>query len=390
MSHALLEDVLRKEQRRTIGLMSGTSADGLDIACCDVAVRQRSFNTIAAETFPYDDALRNKVLEIARSGNVALAELAALSSYLGHFYAEAIETFCAKKRLSLEEVDLIGSHGQTVAHLSQPVTMMGRSVRGTLQVGDADVIAKRLGKLVVSDFRSGDTALGGSGAPLAPIYHRFRFAQQGTVQAVLNIGGISNVTILSGAEACVASDTGPGNCLIDTVASRFKGVPVDYGGALAAAGSVDRDLLASLADNEMLSRELPTSYDRGELIRLLDKAEFNVKLKLLPVESVLATLTELTVTTIFSACRRLCPDASINRVLVCGGGAHNVYLMRRLAHYFSEAVVETTSQHGSNVDFVEAEAFAYLANLTLEAEAGNLPNITGASRCAVLGKISLP
>ena len=376
--------------RRTIGLMSGTSADGLDIAYCDVSVRQRSFTTVAAETYPYDDALRNKVLEIARSGNVALTELTALSSYLGHFYADAIETFCAKKNVSLGDIDLIGSHGQTVAHLSHPITILGRKVRGTMQIGEPDVIAKQLGKLVISDFRSGDTAVGGSGAPLAPIYHRFRFAKPGTTQAVINIGGISNATILDGSGGCIASDTGPGNCLIDTVAGRIKGVPVDYGGALAAAGSVDRELLALLTDNEMFSHTLPTSFDRGELIRLLDSAELNLKLRTLPVESVLATLTELTAVTIFEACRRLNAGAPLERILVCGGGAHNDYLLRRLGHYFSETKVESTSEYGSNVDFVEAEAFAYLANLTLDAETGNLPNITGASRSAVLGKISLP
>ena len=241
-----LEDNLRKQIRLTLGLMSGTSADGLDIAYCEVNVGNHSLKNLASETISYPSNLRDKILGIARARNADLAELLGLSSYLGHFYADAIELFCRNYDVTKRGVDLVGSHGQTVAHLSRPLQYLDRSVTGTLQLGEAEVIAKRLGTVTVSDFRSGDTAVGGSGAPLTPIYHRAVFSRDGKTNVVVNIGGIANITILKEGGDCLATDTGPGNCLLDTVVKERTNHRFDDSGKLASSGEIDEALLSKL------------------------------------------------------------------------------------------------------------------------------------------------
>jgi anhydro-N-acetylmuramic acid kinase len=179
------------------------------------------------------------LLDIANVGSINLDELVALSYYLGHFYAECVGKFCGGAGIPLTSIDLVGSHGQTVAHLSQPRLILGSRHRGTLQIGEAEVIAKRLGIFTVSDFRAADIALGGSGAPLVPIYHQCRFAEPGCLRVIVNIGGIANITLLDGTDRIAATDTGPGNCLIDGCMQALYGHPYDAGGKIALSGSVD-------------------------------------------------------------------------------------------------------------------------------------------------------
>lgn len=390
MKAVSLEEVLSKRSRLTLGLMSGTSADGLDIAYCEVNVSNHSLKNLASETILYPSHLREKILTIARARHVDLAELLALSSYLGHFYADAIELFCRQHEVTKRGVDLVGSHGQTIAHLSRPLQYLDRSVTGTLQIGEAEVIAKRLGAITVSDFRNGDIALGGSGAPLTPIYHRAVFSQEGKINAVVNIGGIANITLLKSDGECVATDTGPGNCLLDTVVKNRTAQRFDDSGKLASSGTIDEVLLSMFLQTEVLQRKLPVSHDRGEILRMLDDEDIAKSIDKINTEILLATLGELTSITIKRATDQLLESAAPNSVIVCGGGAHNSYLMRRLQHHFSRSKVLTAAEFGADVDFVEAEAFAYLANLTLNSLSGNLPQVTGASRAAILGKISQP
>ncbi len=390
MKAVSLEEVLQKESRLTLGLMSGTSADGLDIAYCEVNVRNHFLKNLASATIPYPANLREKILGIARTRKTDLAELLGLSSYLGHFYADAIELFCRDHEITKRGVDLVGSHGQTVAHLSRPLQFLDRSVTGTLQIGEAEVIAKRLGILTVSDFRSGDIAVGGSGAPLTPIYHRAVFSREGKTNVVVNIGGIANITILKEGGVCLATDTGPGNCLLDTIVRDRTDHHFDDSGKLASSGEIDEALLSKLLQSEVLQRRLPVSHDRGEILRLLDDDDIAISMNKLSTESILATLSELTAITIKHATDQVLGSATPDSVIVCGGGAHNSFLMRRLQHHFSRSRVLSAAEFGVDVDFVEAEAFAYLANLTLSSLSGNLPQVTGASRAAILGKISLP
>jgi anhydro-N-acetylmuramic acid kinase len=370
--------------------MSGTSTDGVDVALCDVEVRERRIRNILSQTFPYPDILRSKLLDVAHVGSASLDELVALSYYLGHFYAECAEKFCGGNGEPLTSIDLIGSHGQTVAHLSQPRPILGRHHRGTLQIGEAEVIAKRLGILTVSDFRAGDIALGGSGAPLVPIYHQSRFAEPGCLRVIINIGGIANITLLDGTDRVVATDTGPGNCLIDGCMQVLFGQPYDAGGIVALSGRVDPDVLARLRSDETLTRALPTSFDRKELFELANRHHLLAGMEQISKEGLVATISELTAITIADAIRSMSNGATPERLLVCGGGVFNGYILSRLKQRFGDKQVVSTADYGSDPEYVEAEAFAYLANLTLEGEFANVTAVTGASRRSVLGKISQP
>lgn len=381
-----LSELLTVPTRRTLGLMSGTSMDGLDIACCEVALAEKSLRTIAATTIPYPTELRNALAKIVSSGKVRLVELVALSTAWGEFAAESVDQFLSDNDLT-DKIDLIGSHGQTAAHLSEPLDFAGGSYRGSLQIGDAEIIAKRLGVVTISDFRSGDLAVGGSGAPLAPIYHQQRFAAPNETRLIVNIGGIANVTLLEGADRCIASDVGPGNCLIDYIMQSALDKPFDEDGEVAAQGEVDQELLERLATHSLFQRPLPGSLDRAEVLKLLDEIPPEMRAK--HTNSLIATLTELTARLIAQQTARL-SEKTPDGVFVCGGGRFNQTLMKHLRNYFSGSIVSGTESLGADPRFVEAECFAWLANLTLESKAGNLPQVTGASRSVVLGKISLP
>jgi len=390
MIHPLIRVITNKMPRRTIGLMSGTSADGLDIAYCEVNLLDRSLRNLAAATAPYPVELREKVLELSSATVVAPEELSAASHALGRFYAEAVVEFCRAHQLAREQIDLIGSHGQTVRHLSQSRSVAGYETRATLQIGEAEYLAKTMGVVAVSDFRSADLAVGGNGAPLAPIYHALRFSERRLTKAVVNIGGIANVTLLKRSGEVLATDTGPGNCLIDSFMRAAFGRDCDADGAMAAGGEVQDELLAKMLQSEFLMRALPMSLDRRGMAEIIEAEPVRALMNQLKPEDTAATLTEFTAVTIQRQTQLLSRDESPSLVLVCGGGAHNVTLRKRLQEHFTPARVSVTTEFGSNVDFVEAETFAYLANLAIEGEEGNLPQVTGAARRAVLGKISLP
>jgi anhydro-N-acetylmuramic acid kinase len=370
--------------------MSGTSTDGLDVALCDIEVSQRRTENILSQSFPYSDILRSKLLDVAHVGSANLHELVALSYYLGHFYAECVDKFCRTNGIPLTSIDLIGSHGQTIAHLSQPRLILGSRHRGTLQIGEAEVLAKRLGIVTVSDFRAADIALGGSGAPLVPVYHQRRFAEPGCLRVVINIGGIANITLLDGSDHVAASDTGPGNCLIDGCMQVLYGQPYDAGGKIALSGKVDQDLLVRLHCDETLTRSLPTSFDRKEVFELANRYHLLATLGQLNKEDVVATISELTVVTIADTIVNMGNGATPDLLLVCGGGVSNDYILSHLKQRFGDQRVISTADYGSDPNYVEAEAFAYLANLAIEAGTANIPTVTGASRQSVLGKISQP
>lgn len=390
MIHPLIKVITNKLPRRTIGLMSGTSADGLDIAYCEVNLLDRSLRNLAAAMAPYPVALRDKVLDLSSAAVVSPEELSAASHALGRFYADAVVGFCRAHQLAPGQVDLIGSHGQTVRHLSQPRSVAGYETRATLQIGEAEYLAKTIGVVTVSDFRSADMAVGGSGAPLAPLYHALRFSERRLTKAVANIGGIANVTILKRNGEVLATDTGPGNCLIDSFMRSALEKDLDADGTVAASGSVCDELLENLLRGEFMTRALPLSLDRRDMAHMLEAEPVRTLIERLKPEDAAATLTEFTAVTMHRQTQRLCRDETPSLVLICGGGAHNRTLLQRLQEHFAPARVGLTTEFGSNVDFVEAETFAYLANLAIEGEEGNLPQVTGAARRVVLGKISLP
>lgn len=344
---------------RVAGLISGTSVDGIDVAVVDIDDTQ--LKVVAARTVPYEDEVRRRILAISNA-QAHVGETARLNFLLGELFASALES-----TFPLDTIELIGSHGQTIYHQGTPPLC-------TLQIGEGSVIAERTARPVVSDFRVGDMAAGGRGAPLVPLldYRLFRHA---TVHRVaLNIGGIANITVIpAGAkpEDVVAFDTGPGNMIIDALAP-----PFDRDGEKARAGRVNERLLAELLSDPFYAAPPPKTAGReqygGEFV---SRTGIDV-----------ATATELTVQTIADAITRY---PATGEVIVSGGGAHNRFMMERLQAAIRPRLMPA-SDLGVDIDAKEAVLFALLAYETWQGRPGNLPSATGARHPVVLGKISYP
>jgi anhydro-N-acetylmuramic acid kinase len=351
-----------------IGLISGTSADGVDAALVEFDPTPR---VIAAITVPYPHELRAELLAFMAGDyrGDPIDQLLRLDRAVGERFAAAASAVLARSGTPTAAVRAIGSHGQTLRH---------RPPASTLQVGDPNLIAARLDLPVIADFRRMDMAVGGQGAPLVPAFHRAAFGSEVEARAIVNIGGIANVTLLAADGSTTGGDVGPGNALLDAWCAAQGGGAFDAGGALAARGRVDAALLGRLKADPYFARPLPKSTGR-ELFNLawLEAA----LVPGLAAADIQATLAELSAVVIAGALRPLRPA----RVLACGGGVHNEHLMRRLAQSLAPLPLATTAELGLDPDFVEAAAFAWLARESLAGRPGNAPEATGATRAAVLG-----
>jgi anhydro-N-acetylmuramic acid kinase len=377
-----------------IGLMSGTSADGVDAALVDIrpGAQRPVLQLLAFETFPYPPGLRERILCVASGGSTE--EVCHLNAYLGELFAEAAGRVARRTGMSLAAVELIGSHGQTIHHLPSPRLEGAHSVRSTLQIGEPAVIAERTGVTTVADFRPRDMAAGGEGAPLTPIVHHILFAHASRGRVVLNLGGIANVTVLPAGEdagAVTGFDTGPANVLLDEFV-RTAGLAdcgYDAGGRLAAAGRPVPEILEDLLQHPFIRRSPPKSTGR-ETFNPAFVAALRDRLSRSGTSAVdgLATLAAFTVQAVARNLRAFVfPAAAIEEVVVMGGGAENATLMRGLADALQECAVLPAESLGVPGRAVEAMAFAALAYLTAGGRPGNLPRVTGAREVRVLGCI---
>ncbi len=375
-----------RTQLRVIGLMSGTSCDGVDAAV--VRVRRRGDALRATlesfATTKYTPAMRRRLLRVAGGAAVPAAEVAALGGALGERFAAAVSTI---RRQHAQPIDLVGCHGHTVHH--DPV-----HARVTLQLGEAAIVAVQTGITTVADFRPADVAAGGEGAPLVPFVHAALFRDPRRGRAVQNLGGIGNVTYLppgAGVVGVRAFDTGPGNIVIDGLVRRLSHGRrwLDVGGARAARGRVDPVLVARLLRHDVFRREPPKSTGRelfGEAY--VDALITAGRRRRLSDDDLIATATALTAASCADAYRRfLLPHGPLDEVLVCGGGTANPTLMAMLRDALPFASVHSTAAHGVPAQAVEAIAFAVLAAATVWGLPSNVPAATGASRPLVLGKI---
>jgi anhydro-N-acetylmuramic acid kinase len=372
-----------RRERLVIGLLSGTSADGTDAALCAIEgfdettrLTMRSFVST-----PFPRALRERIFRVAEAN---ASELCDLDVLLAEAFAEAAHAACAAAGVTMADVDLIGSHGQTAVHHPRSAGRLG----ATLQIGEAAVIAERTGCPVVSDFRVRDVAAGGEGAPLVPLVDHLLFRVPGRRRALQNIGGIANVTLVGDTRAdLVAFDNGPGNMPLDTVARAASGgaEPFDRDGVRAARGRVDAEVLAELHQHPYLSRPVPKSTGREDfgkefvyplLVRFNDRKD-----------DLLATLTRFSAEAIARSYREMLP-AMPDEVFVSGGGALNPTLMKHLADLLAPIPVRSVAALGMDPEAKEAIAFAVLANQTLFGAPGNVPAVTGAAGPRVLGKLS--
>lgn len=364
-----------------IGLMSGTSIDGIDGVLLSITSPHR----IAIEAtihMAFPAALQKQINALLSEAAVDLDEIGRLHSRLGDLYAQTANRL--KSKSGDAAVAVIGCHGQTIRHRPDGKFPF------TLQLGNGAIIAQRTGIPVVTDFRSADLAAGGQGAPLAPAFHRTVFASRDETRAVVNLGGIANITHLpAGEDAEVAGfDTGPANTLLDGWCRRHFDAPFDRHGAHAAAGAVQEKLLDTLLSDSYFARPPPKSTGReyfnlAWLGRILADDEFA---HLAPAD-VQATLTALTAESVASQLGRLTP--AVEAVYVCGGGAHNQTLMTMLGER-CRVEIRTTSELGIDPQWVEACAFAWMAHQTMARTPATLPSVTGAARPTVAGAIYFP
>jgi len=359
-----------------IGLMSGTSMDGIDAAL--VRFSGERVELLAARQHPWPAGLITAIRALAESGQATLDALGEVDAAAGEAFADAVQALLQQAGVSADAINAIGSHGQTLRH--GPTAAHPYS----LQIGDPSRIAQRTGITTVADFRRRDIAAGGQGAPLVPAFHQALLRLPGEDRVVLNIGGIANITLLPGdpGRHVAGYDTGPGNCLLDRWMALHRGAPYDSGGDWAAEGQLLPELLFRLLDDAYFRQPPPKStgpeyFSLDWLRRRLPEG--------LAAQDVQATLAGLTARSIADAIRADLPDCQ--RLLVCGGGVHNRRLMLLLDIELPDLQIESTAAHGLDPDWVEAMAFAWLARQTLAGLPGNLPAGTGAEAAVVLGAI---
>ncbi len=386
----LLEPLLRKPTRLGIGLISGTSVDGIDAAL----VRLTGFGadtrveTVAFRCDPWPGDLRARILACF-DGHVS--EVCRLNVDAACALADAAIAVASSANVEIADVDFVASHGQTVWH--EPRSE-GRSA-ATLQVGDGDFIAERTGCVAITDFRMRDIAAGGEGAPLVPFTDRLLFSQAGKRRVLANLGGIANLTVVDGddPDALLAFDTGPANSLIDYAASLVRpDTGYDRDGALSKSGRIDDALLRELLADPYFDMPAPKSTGRERFGQALFAKVRASRPDIAPAD-LCATFAEFTVRTFVDAVRRFV-GTNVDEVVVSGGGAHNPVLMEgiaaALAEWDTKPALRTTADYGIGIDAKEAIAFAIMGNETLHGRPGNLPAATGARRAVPLGKISLP
>jgi len=356
-----------------IGVMSGTSLDGLDIALIELAP---AINLIATHYIPMPASLRAELLGLCSSGPDEIARSALAQQNWVKLAAQGIHTLLTQQTLKPEDVRAIGSHGQTIRH---------EPARGfTVQIGNPALLSELTDITVVSDFRSRDVAAGGQGAPLVPAFHEALFEEQVGNRAVLNVGGFSNLSLIEPAKPVAGFDCGPGNVLLDAWIHLQRGEDFDRDGQWAASGKVEPVLLKALLSDPFFVTKGPKSTGR-EVFNLPWLKQHLSHLPAFAPEDVQATLLELTAQTIVESLQHA--QADTRELLVCGGGAHNQAFMTRLAALLPSTKVSSTAVYGVDPDWVEAMAFAWLAHCCLEGIPANRPSVTGARGLRILGAI---
>lgn len=355
-----------------VGLMSGTSLDGVDAALVDFSCSVP--RVIGHAHHSFDDRLRAELLALTTSGADELGRAAVLGNELAHRYAAAVQLVLGGSGVEPRDVLAVGCHGQTLRHRPD----LGYS----LQIGNAALLAELISLPVVADFRSRDVAAGGQGAPLAPAFHAAVFASRDEDRAVLNLGGIANLSLLSRDGGVRGFDTGPANCLMDLWASQHLGAPCDRDGGWASGGAVMEDVLTRMLEDPYFSAPPPKSTGRDAFGAAWLRSRIPSGAATRDVQ---ATLLELTARSVADALRLARFDAM--RVIVCGGGARNGALMRRLEVLLAPAPVEPSDRYGLDAQQLEAVAFAWLALQAVNRRPANIPEVTGARGPRVLGAI---
>ena len=398
---------MTKREMIVAGVMSGTSADGINVALVRIPERvaprhpshsHPAFELLGHVEYPYPTKVRAAVLAAMNASRIGVADLARLNFLLGELYADAV--LAAERKIRVK-TELVGCHGQTLYHQGEPQSFFGRKIAATWQTGEAAIVAARVGVPVVSDFRPADMAAGGKGAPLVPFldYMLFRDARVGRI--VQNIGGIANLTAIpasAAAKGVIAFDTGPGNMVIDAVTEKFFSQPYDRGGKIAASGKVLDGVIQTILQQDFFRQMPPKTAGREEFGREFVR-EFLRRCGRCKKQDAVATATALTAKSIAEAVRRYATQNAasarkqpFHEMILSGGGAKNATLVSMLTCEIAPLGLRLRSsdEFGLPSGAKEAVAFAVLAHETWHRRPSNVPSATGAKRAAVLGKISCP
>ncbi|MCP4178603.1 MAG: anhydro-N-acetylmuramic acid kinase [bacterium] len=360
-----------------IGIMSGTSVDGIDAVLVENVDNKLVF--VDSYTAPFPEDLKQDILELLLTFQIHLLKLGEIDSRLGICYAEAVNELLKKTGVDRKDVKAIGCHGQTVFH----------SPRGnypfTMQIGDGNKVAGLTGIKTINDFRRMDMAFGGDGAPLAPAFHYGYLRSNVENRIILNLGGIANITILNNnSDEILGFDTGPANCLMDLWIQKYKKMKYDKNGEWALSGSINELFLNELLKEPYFNLDPPKST--GKELFNIDWLESKLsQFNDIKNEDVQTALCDLTAKTVADAILKYSPET--DAVYSCGGGAYNKYLQQRLGHYLKGVKISVTDELGIPVQWVEAIAFAWLAKQRVESKPGNIPSVTGASKKVLLGAV---
>lgn len=423
-------ELLKKDKKFVIGLMSGTSVDGIDAAIVEISGNglETEVDLIAFETFPFPSGVPQRILSLCQPDTGRVDDICEMNFYIGHLFAEAVKHILEKSGMRASDIDLIGSHGQTIHHLPEDPNTISKGIGmeawkhgrvgpqpsrlpplqplptarnikkpSTLQIGEPAVIAHETGIPTIADFRVADMAAGGQGAPLVSYIDYLLFHNKTKTVGLLNIGGIANLTVLPANgtfDSVCAADTGPGNMCIDAVITEItQGTErYDKAGQRAAQGTPHQPIIDEWLKHPFFDQSPPKTTGR-EMFGHTYAMECLAVCRdhKLSDNDCLATLTELTVQTIIDYIERFITGQSpIDVLYVSGGGVHNRTIMRRLGEQLPNTAVEPVDNSGISADAKEAMAFAILANETLHGNPGNLPSATGASVRKVLGKFVCP
>ena len=397
MNVSRIESIAGKKERLIVGLMSGTSVDSIDAVLVRVTGTgiSASFEQLAFHSHPYPKGYKEYVLKNSLAGSGTVDSISSLNILSAHFFADAVHALAKKARVPLSSIDLIGSHGQTVHHLPDERILFGKKICSTLQIGDPSTIAKLTGIVTVGNFRTGDMALGGQGAPLVPYFDYCAFRSSSKNRLLLNIGGIANVTLLKkncAIKDVTAFDTGPGNMLIDELMQRFYKKPFDRNGATAKKGVIDPPLLKRLLSDPYFKWNLPKSTGRERFGDAFIQIILNDYGRLRK-QDIIATVTEFTALSIYDQyirfLRKRLKDDILHELIISGGGSRNTVLVDSLRRSFHGTAVLMSDDLGVPSASKEALCFALLANETVCGLPSNVPSVTGASTQTILGSISV-
>jgi anhydro-N-acetylmuramic acid kinase len=390
-----LHQLALKPSRRIIGLMSGTSMDGLDIAYCEYmgSGTETEVKILCFETMSYSEEIKNEIRKVFAKKEIDFQQLCLLNPWIGNLHGELINAFLQKNNIATAAVDCIASHGQTVFHAPKILHGLAGFPNATLQIGDGDHVAHTTGIITFSDFRQKHCAAGGEGAPLAVYGDFLIFSKAGKNRLLLNMGGISNFTFLSAdldPNKVFATDTGPGNTIMDKLVQTRLNIPYDADGQLASKGIVSEDLLRALKNNAFFTGPVPKTTG-PELFNLeyLESAQKVSKTQSISIEDILATLCRFTAETITETIKTTLPDLENAEVFMSGGGMHNPMIVGYLQECMPGTVFYRTDDIGIDGDAKEAVLFATLANEALAGGKTDFGSRRGVPSVS-MGKVSFP